>query len=223
MRKNNVNISFYLIQTFGGNIWPSNYCWSHHKVGHFCPKMRLKETGKNLGRIWQRKFHLQARFSIEIHFYFQTLRLSCSTFCLLLKKILKKLPAFSVTDPRFQNNNIFFFKKASKKYSICYYMYGFFQTFKLYLSIKYIFLNNLMYQSNNKLIFLQENCQYGFKISKSISVPAKAVKSDVSRDIQYFQNMPFSIQLFSYIFSLVWYLIIKREGYQIVNCIRFYK
>ena len=127
MRKNNVNISFYLIQTFGGNIWPSNYCWSHHKVGHFCPKMRLKETGKNLGRIWLMKFHLQARFSIEIHFYFQTLRLNCSTFCLLLKK----LPAFSVTDPRFQNNNLFFLSKkpqGSIQY-ICYYMNGFFNVF----------------------------------------------------------------------------------------------
>ena len=89
VHENNVNISFYLIQTFGGNIWPSNYCWSHHKVGHFCPKMRLKETGRNLGRIWQMKFHLQARFSIEIHFYFQTLRLKNSTFCLLLRKSKK--------------------------------------------------------------------------------------------------------------------------------------
>ena len=129
MRKNNVNISFYLIQTFGGNIWPSNYCWSHHKVGHFCPKMRLKETGRNLGRIWQMKFHLQARFSIEIHFYFQTLRLKNSTFCLFLRKSKKNLPAFSVTDSRFQNNNLFFFKKALKKSSICYDMGVFLQKF----------------------------------------------------------------------------------------------
>ena len=49
-----------------------------------------------------------------------------------------------------------------------------------------------MYQSNKRLIPLQENCQHGLKISKSIKVPAKAVKSDVSRDIQYSQNMPYS-------------------------------
>ena len=105
-----------MVQTFGGNIWPSNYCWSHHKVGHFCPKMRLKETGKNLGRIWQMKSHLQARFSIEIHFYFQTLRLNCSTFCLLLfEQGEKNLPAFSVTHSRFQNNELFFFKKSLAK------------------------------------------------------------------------------------------------------------
>ena len=115
MRKNNVNISFYLIQTFGGNIWPSNYCWSHHKVGHFCPKMRLKETGRNLGRIWQMKFHLQARFSIEIHFYFQTLRLKNSTFCLFLRKSKKNCPRSALLTLDFRTIIYFFFQKSLKE------------------------------------------------------------------------------------------------------------
>ena len=125
--------TWYNLQTFGGNIWPSNYCWSHHKVGHFCPKTRPKETGKNLGRIWLMKCHLQARFSIEIHFYFQTLRLN-STFCLLLKKSKKNLPAFSVTDSRFQNNNLLFFQKKPYK-SIQSVMIGFFTNVSIASSI----------------------------------------------------------------------------------------
>ena len=159
-----------MVQTFGGNIWPSNYCWSHHKVGHFCPKMRLKETGKNLGRIWQMKSHLQARFSIEIHFYFQTLRLNCSTFCLLLfEQGEKNLPAFSVTHSRFQKNDLFFFKNSLAK--VCYDTFSsksFYNLLKTWNIFLMFFFNNLMYKDNKKLISLQKNCQYGHKISKSI-------------------------------------------------------
>ena len=48
----------------------------------------------------------------------------------IFEKIKKNLPAFSVTDSRFQNNNLFFFfKKALKKSSICYDMGVFLQKF----------------------------------------------------------------------------------------------